>query len=549
VPSFGERFGALIAAKREERGWSFATLAIEAYGDNGQGGESRKADVQKLEAGGSKKPNAATIRKYRLALDLTQDEIDACRTPEEVELAQFARDLFDVIADAAQAAGLSEDYALAVAERYAEGNPHDFKGALAGLKSALEDKMTERNRPSNLPPDDMLAEIEAMNDAGDIDEADAAIEAYMDTRRTERRQRDAEDSRILIRAISQAVATRNPDKYADRTLELIQLDSPSAKDSFDRLRYLCKERYQNGLRHGTPFALTAAIGLARKSIDIAPTPDLIAMAHNDLGNTLWQQGTRTAGREGAALLAEAVYSYRAALRVRTETDHPVDWAMTMQNLANARQEQGSRTAGREGAALLSEAVDSYRAALRVYTEADHPVDWAASVQNLAIALELQGTRTAGPEGAGLLAKAVDSYRAALRVYTEADHPVDWARSMQNLAGALQQQGTGTGTAGPEGAALLADAVDSYRAALRVTTEADHPVDWAMTQANLALLELAWSKHESTEDPRSHLERAVEYNAAALSVFDATTSTYYHEAMTKDRDRIQAALDALPSSSS
>lgn len=76
--TFGQRFGDLIARKREERGWSFAQLAVAAYGDDGHGGEKRKADVQKLEAGNSRKPNAATIRKYRLALDLKQEEIEAC---------------------------------------------------------------------------------------------------------------------------------------------------------------------------------------------------------------------------------------------------------------------------------------------------------------------------------------------------------------------------------------------------------------------------------------------------------------------------------------
>ena len=264
MSTFGARFGALISRKREERGWSFAQLAVAAYGDDGKGGESRKADVQKLETGGSAKPNAATIRKYRVALDLSQDEIDACRTPAEIELAQFARSLFDVIAGAAQAAGLTEDYALAVSERYAEGNPDDFEGALAGLKAALEDKEAERAHPSNLPPDDMLAQIEAMNDAGEIDEADAALEAYIAARRTERQQRDAEDFRILTRAITQAVTTRNAQRYADRTLELIQLDSLSGVDCFERLRAFQDERYEEGLRLGTTFALVSAIGLARK---------------------------------------------------------------------------------------------------------------------------------------------------------------------------------------------------------------------------------------------------------------------------------------------
>jgi len=75
--------------------------------------------------------------------------------------------------------------------------------------------------------------------------------------------------------------------------------------------------------------------------------------------------------------------------------------------------------------------------LSVLSETDTPRDFAASQNTRAIALRNQGTRTGGPEGAALLAEAVDSYRAALRVCTEADHPVDWATTMQNLGNALQ----------------------------------------------------------------------------------------------------------------
>jgi len=55
-----------------------------------------------------------------------------------------------------------------------------------------------------------------------------------------------------------------------------------------------------------------------------------------------------------------VDAFRAALEVHTRADHPVDWAMTTQNLASALQDQGSRTGGAAGAALLGQAVDAYR---------------------------------------------------------------------------------------------------------------------------------------------------------------------------------------------
>ncbi len=597
--NFGQRFGTLIARKREERGWSLAQLAVAAYGDDGASGEKRKADVQKLEAGNSRKPNAATIRKYRLALDLTQEEIDACRTPEEIELAQFAKALFGVIAEGAKAAGLTEDLALAVSDHYAENNQGNFEGALGSLKDALS-KAAEAQKDGALPSnsesdtEDFIKRIKARNQEGDIDTAYVYLQREAARRAEAREGMLAEDARILDLLITQAATANDADGYAQACLQRVQLDSPSAEDTFHRLRAEQSKRYNEGLRLGTPFALGTAAAIARTCADIAPSPYLNALAQRDLASVLLVQGARTAGVEGNTLLADAVESYRSALRVTTEADHPVDWAITMQNLGDALQTQGSRTQGAEGNALLAMAVESYRSALRVTTEADHPAQWATTMQNLGNALQTQGTRTQGAEGGALLAEAVDSYRSALRVTTEADHPAQWATTMQNLGNALQTQGTrtqgaeggallaeavdsyraalrvrtevdhpvdwamtlqnlaialqtqGSRTQGAEGNALLAEAVDSYRSALRVTTEADHPVDWAMTQENLAAAELARAGHDTTPDPRPHLDAALTHVDNALRIYDPIHMSYRHTQASALRDDILARLASLSS---
>ncbi|MGC9420516.1 MAG: hypothetical protein ACP5EN_16255 [Rhodovulum sp.] len=240
-----------------------------------------------------------------------------------------------------------------------------------------------------------------------------------------------------------------------------------------------------------------------------------------------------------------VWSARMQGDARTEDLRNSDerlWALGHNNLALALQTQGSRTAGPEGAALLAEAVAAYRAALRVRTEADHTVAWAQTMQNLGAALEIQGNRTAGPEGAALLAEAVDAYCEALRVYTEEAHPLDWAMTMQNLALALQVQGSRA--AGPEGAALLAEAVTAYREALRVRTEDTQPVDWAETKKNMALGEEAIAAHDATAEPRPHLEAALGHVTAALRVFDPEHTSHEHDQCTRLHDRIAAKLAAL-----
>ena len=299
--------------------------------------------------------------------------------------------------------------------------------------------------------------------------------------------------------------------------------------------------YFHALRYGGT-GLARAIEMLRHPalgrLDSAD-PVLWGKVQNNLANALQEQGTRTGGPEGAALLAEAVAAYGKALTISTREDHPVHWAMTQNNLANALASRGTRTVGPEGAALLAEAVAAYREALTIRTREDHPVDWAMTQNNLAIALKEQGTRTSGPEGAALLAEAVVAFRQGLTIYTREDHPVQWARTQNNLANALQGQGKATSES--EGAALLAEAVAAYGEALTVNTRKEHPVHWAVINENLAEAEEAIADHDTTTDPAPHLRAALEHIEAALTVYDPEHMAERHGTAIALRDRIRARL--------
>ncbi|MEM9474779.1 MAG: hypothetical protein AAGA71_05770 [Pseudomonadota bacterium] len=119
-------------------------------------------------------------------------------------------------------------------------------------------------------------------------------------------------------------------------------------------------------------------------------------------------------------MAQSVDAYRAALRVRTEDAHPVQWAMTQNNLGNALSNQGTRTAGEDGAALLAKAVDAYRAALRVRTEDAHPVQWARTQENLALAHEAIADHPTTTDPRPALETALSHVEAALTVF-DPDH--------------------------------------------------------------------------------------------------------------------------------
>jgi tetratricopeptide (TPR) repeat protein len=171
-------------------------------------------------------------------------------------------------------------------------------------------------------------------------------------------------------------------------------------------------------------------------------------------------------------LTEAVAAYREALKERTRSQAPFDWAMTQNNLGNALWTLGERESG---TARLEEAVAAYRAALEEYTRERVPLDWAGTQNNLGYALAMLGERESGT---ARLEEAIAVCRAALEVQSRDRVPLDWAATQDSLGAALKALGErGSGTA------RLEEAVAAYRAALEEYTRERVPLNWAHSLGN------------------------------------------------------------------
>jgi tetratricopeptide (TPR) repeat protein len=101
-------------------------------------------------------------------------------------------------------------------------------------------------------------------------------------------------------------------------------------------------------------------------------------------------------------LRRAIACYEAALRVRTESDFPSDWAKTQNNLGNAYRDlpTGDRDEN------LRRAIAHYEAALRVRTELDFPSDWAWTRFNLGLTFR----------DLGMLSESMQAFESAARGY-------------------------------------------------------------------------------------------------------------------------------------
>ena len=101
---------------------------------------------------------------------------------------------------------------------------------------------------------------------------------------------------------------------------------------------------------------------------------------------------------------------------------------------------------------------------------------------LGISLNEAGIRTKGADIQKFLGEAVQAYRAALTVYTQAELPRQWAATQNNLGATLSDQGTRTG--GEAGKVLIRQAINAYELALEVRTREALPVQWEQTMSNL-----------------------------------------------------------------
>ncbi|MGH1577628.1 hypothetical protein [Planktotalea sp.] len=466
--------GALIKAKRGQAKITQETLALDVFGDS-----TRKGDISRIE-NAKTTPQEATLQKLCVALNISDAEMLPIRTG-----GASAKQLDQIPT-------LSRDQLELLAARFEIEKAHD-KGD-DELRHLLNDKAEEYRN--------LRHQIAALDDAhSEIAEIKAAAEqAASDL--------DFEKVETLLEVADVADTAISAQTKMTRATNMLMLG-----------------------RIEKAYDILSAVADSFRSVD----PKLPAQFRLELEDQLYQHGLRY-GSDGMAYSERMI---RDALSQLDETTQPVLWASAQNSLAIALKDQGTRTSGAEGAALLAQSVTAYQSALRIHTEAEHPVQWAATQNNLANALFEQGTRTSGAEGAALLAQSVTAYQSALRIHTEAEHPVDWAMTQNNLANALSEQGTRT--SGAEGAALLAESVTAYQSALRIYTEAEHPVQWAMIQENMAIVELEIAQYDTTTDPRAHLVAARAHIERALTVFDPTHMPYDHDTATELREHIRAAL--------
>jgi hypothetical protein len=280
--------------------------------------------------------------------------------------------LIDRERDLARELGVQEGMLIALARRYAEGNPSDFEAALRGLERALTvaaDEIAKNALPANTDAavDAILKQVDALNEDGQIDDAATLIAE-------EESRAEAGLIRLYDKGIAQAILTRDSDAAATYELKKLPIDTPDPAAQFNALRMVFINWYERGRDKGLNFDLEVSIILARASTQAAQTADQSGSALNDLGTVLQTLGERETGTER---LEDAVTAYCAALEENTRDRVPLEWAATIGNPSSALITLADRTNNRD---LVLRARAQLTEAAQVLRDGGH-IPWAITFEN------------------------------------------------------------------------------------------------------------------------------------------------------------------------
>lgn len=530
--SFGARFGRLVRSYRDDLGMSARDLTIKVWEDEG-----RKSSLSRLENGKVANPDAKTVQAIAGALDIPPTEVEALRQPTAMP------DSFATALDALTRA--SRDQMVAIAVKFEIEGLVDLSDA--ELRSALEKRAEDWRR--------LQAEVEAIDDGlkrlsnlkaaaqdaiarGDLNGVEELLERVQTV--------ELEEAAKTAELRSKNALLRGRVDQAYRLLSATA-DSFGAVDELEPARRKILQYGEmllaHGLRYGSP-GIELALEMIRSAVTTGlrnRERSLWARGQYNLGNALLELGNRLGSPEYALpLWAEAMNAYYAALTVYTKDSNKLPWAQTINGLGNALLYSGLRSTGSKRKRLLRDAIEVYKCAEEVFTRTKYSEQWSGLQHNLGRAYQAQGERMRGPERNRLLGEAIAAYNASLEIRNTDDLRRDRGVTLNSLGTALVERAALRLHNEPKKAYLF-DAINYFDEALKIRTEEDHPVAWAMTSYNLAVAQQDLGALIGDDERTQILVSALANAEAALGFYDGAGMPHDLKKATFLRDAIAREL--------
>ena len=459
--------------------------------------------------------------------------------------------LVDAMSDRAREFGIKEAMLIALAKRYAAGNPENFDTALAELERALE-SVSEENESSsaksNVLPDldDAISRIDSRNESGDLEGAQKILNAEVESMEAKEHQLNAIRSRLYEKGVAQAILIRDADEVCRFILAGINMVAPNPQARHFAHRMAIQGWSMRGEILGLKFDLEVAECLARNGVEKETLPVWHANMISDLGRVLCVLGQIELGRErlndsietsraaaeqfkrlglrvdwarahiniGAALHALSKYSpiyleesenaFKRALAVLVREKFPEEWAGIQSNIGNVYHSRGVADCD---IAAIKKAILAHQSALEQISKQNAPDLWVSASINLAIAMLDVAERELSVE---VSRDAENVLREAHKVAMSNDLTQLGGRAQNYLGLALFQIGEFT-----EDADMLESASPELEDALDLHSREDTPRDWARTQMSIGRVQYTRGKSEAGLE---RLQKAVFAFNSALKVW-------------------------------
>ncbi|WP_164658330.1 hypothetical protein [Tropicibacter sp. Alg240-R139] len=389
---------------------------------------------------------------------------------------------------------------IQLANNFTEGDHKDretayrsVEAALVRLKASEHIAQLVGNAAAQFAA--LMKEVDALNNAGEFDEANDKLTQQADWLREEKERLARLSELQLEKELNQDRLRNRPDLAAERIVRNLR-EFPKGK-LFWAVDNTADDWRDEGDKTGDVFASQVALVLAQGNYaKVNSKKPLAASALHTLGWCHFRLAERSTGE---AHLNEARRALEAAVKKASKVKEPKNWAARKSAFGSVLRVTGERY---NDARLLRQAMDVQRAALKV-NKLTKSADLQGRWNNLGNALQTLGELTKDAETLRAAEEAL--FEALALTNNEIDSPL-WRATQSNLALAKRWLGAVTSDL-----AELQESRDGYAACEGLAFEMGAPFDWARLQWNIA--DLALARYYLEPDPallaeaRMHLTRA------------------------------------------
>lgn len=536
VNDFGPRFGALVKQRRGQEGYTQQQLAVLAFGD-----ERAKSRISELENGHVINPQQRLIDALIVALDLSEDDLAACRKPAVPALP----------AGFAETVGLTEEVIEAISwsfsSRYPQATPQQYQEFLrnkaeeiAQLQARIGALGEVNERVSNI--------VAAASDAiehGRFDEADRLLEDAEEIQFQHHTLSEVRKQLRIRSARGEAALLKGAPKeaYEHFHAAALYIEPFDAIESSKHRQAMYINFFTHSIRAGGT-GMEYVIKLIEKNLDVyngSEFPQERAKTLNNLALAQARLASQLIGRERYDAYAKCIETYQTIEKTINRFENPITWSQLKNNLGIAYQNQCIRLSLDEELAGYRKAIKEYEAALEILHKEKDKIEVARTSLNLGSALFAIGEKTEGRSGESSLEKAASSLTVSSRIFEANGKTNELSSASYNLGNVYNA--LGRRKSGNAAKALLERSVDSFRVSLDYRPRSTHPEPWATAKKNIGLTLEALSEVCKAEDRQAYLLLALDELEEAHEVIEGGGSLFLLEIVER---RMANIVDKLES---